>query len=206
VTRIVDSAPRVVLLDAGGANFGSLRAAFARLGVEACASADRGRIAEATHLVLPGVGAAAAAMRRLRENGLDEVIPATTQPLLGICLGMQLLFEASEEGDTNCLGLLPGRVRRLRRAAGRRVPHMGWNRLRTRGRDPLTCGLDGEHAYFVHGYAAAAENEFAVAQSTHGEDFAAVVARGRLCGAQFHPERSARAGARLLRNFLERKA
>ena len=87
MTRIAD-APRVVLLDAGGANFGSLRAAFARLGVEACASADRGRIAEATHLVLPGVGAAGAAMQRLRANGLDELIPNTTQPLLGICLGM----------------------------------------------------------------------------------------------------------------------
>src|SRR4249919_3183612 len=204
MTRI-DDAPRVVLLDAGGANFGSLQAAFARLGVDAQLSADRGRIAEATHLVLPGVGAAGAAMRRLRENGLDELIPRTTQPLLGICLGMQLLFEASEEGDTPCLGLLPGRVRRLRRSPGRRVPHMGWNRLRTRGRDSLTGGLEGEYAYFVHGYAAPVAEDFAVAQSSHGEDFAAVVARGRLCGAQFHPERSARVGARLLSNFLERK-
>jgi glutamine amidotransferase len=196
---------RVVLLDAGGANFGSLRAAFARLGVDACVSADPGRIAEATHLVLPGVGAAAAAMCKLRENGLDELIPRTTQPLLGICLGMQLLFESSEEGETSCLGLLPGRVRRLRRSPGRRVPHMGWNRLRARGFDALGCGLDGEYAYFVHGYAAPPGSEFAVADSTHGDGFAALVARGRLCGAQFHPERSARAGARLLRNFLERR-
>jgi glutamine amidotransferase len=201
-----DHAPRVVLLDAGGANFGSLQAAFARLGVDARVSADRGRIAEATHLVLPGVGAAGAAMKQLRGNGLDEVIPRTTQPLLGICLGMQLLFEASEEGDTPCLGLLPGRVRRLRRSPGRRVPHMGWNRLRTRGRDSLTAGLDGGYAYFVHGYAAPSSDDFAVAETTHGQDFAAVVANGRLCGAQFHPERSARVGARLLRNFLERKA
>lgn len=197
---------RVVVLDAGGANFGSLQAAFERLGVESCVSADRGRIAEATHLVLPGVGAAAAAMRAMREKGLDELIPRTTQPLLGICLGMQLLFEGSEEGDTPGLGLLPGRVRRLRRAPGRRVPHMGWNRLRARGDDELVAGLDGEFAYFVHGYAAAADTQAAVAESTHGEDFAAVVARGRLCGAQFHPERSAGAGARLLRNFLGRKA
>jgi glutamine amidotransferase len=194
---------RVVLLEAGGANFGSLRAAFARLGVDARVSADPGCIAEATHLVLPGVGAAAAAMRGLRENRLDEIIPATTQPLLGICLGMQLLFEGSEEGDTACLGLLPGRVRRLRRTPGRRVPHMGWNRLRARGASRLAAGLDGEYAYFVHGFAAPADAEFAAADSEHGEPFAAIVERGRLCGSQFHPERSARAGARLLRNFLE---
>ena len=198
--------PRVVLLDAGGANFGSLRAAFARLGVDARVSSDRGRIAEATHLVLPGVGAAVAAMRKLRESGLDDLIPQTTQPLLGICLGMQLLFEASEEGDARCLGLLPGHVRRLRRGTGRRVPHMGWNRLRVRGSDGLSAGLDGEYAYFVHGYAAAADQGFTLADSNHGEPFAALVARGRLCGAQFHPERSARAGARLLRNFLELRA
>lgn len=195
-------APRVVLLDAGGANFGSLLAAFDRLGVHACLSADRGRIREATHLVLPGVGAAAAAMQRLRQNRLDEFIPQTTQPLLGICLGMQLLFEGSEEGDTACLGLLPGRVRRLCRTPGRRVPHMGWNRLRTRMASALAEGLDGEYAYFVHGYAAPAQGEYAIAESTHGDTFAALVSRGRLCGAQFHPERSARAGARLLRNFL----
>jgi glutamine amidotransferase len=197
---------RVVLLDAGGANFGSLRAAFARLGVETRVSADPGCIAEATHLVLPGVGAAGAGMRHLCETGLDEVIPRTTQPLLGICLGMQLLFEYSEEGDVPCLGLLPGRVRRLRGAPGRRVPHMGWNRLRARGRDPLAAGLDGEHAYFVHGYAAPAGSEFALAYSTHGESFPALVSRGRLCGAQFHPERSGKTGARLLENFLEQQA
>jgi len=200
------NAPRVVLLDAGGANFGSLRTGFARMGVDACVSADPGRIAEATHLVLPGVGAAGAAMRRLRENGLDEVIPCTTQPLLGICLGMQLLFEGSEEGEATCLGLLPGRVRRLRGAPGRRVPHMGWNRLRARGCDPLAAGLDGEYAYFVHGYAAPSGSEFALAYSTHGESFPALVSRGRIAGAQFHPERSGQTGARLLKNFLEQTA
>jgi glutamine amidotransferase len=198
--------PRVVLLDSGGANFASLKAAFARLGVDAAVSSDRGRIRDATHIVLPGVGAAASAMQRLRQNGLDEFIPQTTQPLLGICLGMQLLFESSEEGDTSCLGLLPGRVRRLRRSAGRRVPHMGWNRLRARRRGALVEGMDGEYAYFVHGYAAPAESGYSLADSTHGDTFAALVARGRLCGAQFHPERSAHAGERLLKNFLEMQA
>jgi glutamine amidotransferase len=200
------NAPSVVLLDSGGANFGSLRAAFARLGVDAQVSSDRGRIREATHLVLPGVGAAGSAMQRLRASHLDELIPQTTQPLLGICLGMQLLFEASEEGDTPCLGLLPGRVRRLRRIAGKRVPHMGWNRLRACATSALSAGIDGEYAYFVHGYAVPAAPEYSLADSTHGDTFAALVARGRLCGAQFHPERSASAGRRVLKNFLEMRS
>jgi glutamine amidotransferase len=192
---------RVVLLDSGGANLGSVQAAFARLGVEAPVSADPGRIAEATHLVLPGVGAAAAAMARLRDNGLDALIPRTTQPLLGICIGMQLLFEGSEEGDTACLGLLPGRVRKLRAEPGVRVPHMGWNRLQVTHADPLVEGLDGEHVYFVHSYAAATDAA-TIVECTHGQPFAAVVRRGRVAGAQFHPERSGAAGARLLANFL----
>jgi glutamine amidotransferase len=197
---------RVVLLDAGGANFHSVRSAFARLGVDACVSSDRGRIAEASHLVLPGVGAAGAAMARLRESGLDELIPATTQPLLGICLGMQILFERSEEGGATCLGLLPGSVKRMQPSPGLRVPHMGWNRMRTCSADPIGDGLDGEYAYFVHGYAAPAAPGATVADCEHGNAFAAIVARGRLCGTQFHPERSGRAGARLLRNFLQRSA
>jgi glutamine amidotransferase len=194
-------APRLVLLDSGGANLGSVQAAFARLGVDAPVSADPGRIAEATHLVLPGVGAAAAAMARLRANGLDRVIPRTTQPLLGICIGMQLLFEASEEGATSCLGLLPGQVRKLPASPGVRVPHMGWNRLRARRASPLVAGLDGQHVYFVHSYAAATGDD-TLAECTHGAPFAAVVSRGRVAGAQFHPERSGAAGARLLANFL----
>ena len=198
---LAGDAPRVVLLDSGGANLGSVQAAFARLGVDAPVSSDAGRIAEASHLVLPGVGAAASAMARLRANGLDALIPRTTQPLLGICIGMQLLFDASEEGDTPCLGLLPGRVRKLRASPGVRVPHMGWNRLETCTAAPLVAGLEGEHVYFVHSYAAPCDDD-TVAACTHGEPFAAVVSRGRVSGAQFHPERSGPAGARLLANFL----
>ena len=197
---------RVVIVDAGGANFHSVQSAFARLGAPACVSGDRGRIAEATHLVLPGVGAAGAAMAKLRASRLDDAIVASTQPLLGICLGMQVLFEGSEEGGTTCLGLLPGKVRRLRASPGRRVPHMGWNRLRAGGDDALAAGLDGEYAYFVHGYSADCGAATKLDECEHGERFAAHVARGRLCGAQFHPERSGRVGARLLRNFLERRA
>jgi glutamine amidotransferase len=197
---------RVAVVDAGGANFHSVRAAFERLGAEVRVSGDRGCLAEATHLVLPGVGAAAIAMKRLREARLDDYIGSAPQPLLGICLGMQILFDSSEEGGTACLGLLPGAVRRVRPSTGRRVPHMGWNRLRACSDDALAAGLDGEYAYFVHSYAAPTDSGSTIADCEHGERFAALVSRGRLCGAQFHPERSGRAGALLLRNFLARRA
>jgi glutamine amidotransferase len=193
--------PRVVVLDSGGANFGSVRAAFARLGVDAPVTCDPAAIRAATHVVLPGVGAARAAMAHLRANGLDRLIPTLGQPLLGICLGMQLLFEHSEEGRTDCLGMLPGVVRKLAPTAATRVPHMGWNRLAARPGEPLVAGLDGEHVYFVHGYAVPADAD-TVAATAHGDTFSAVVRRGRVMGAQFHPERSAAAGRRLLRNFL----
>ncbi|WP_407910024.1 imidazole glycerol phosphate synthase subunit HisH [Lysobacter claricitrinus] len=193
----------VVLIDAGGANIGSVRYAFERLGVTVRFSADPVEIASAERVVLPGVGAAAAGMARLRELGLVECVRSLRQPLLGVCLGMQLLFEASDEGDVDCLGLLPGRVRKIAQAAGVRVPHMGWNTLhRVRG-DALVDGIEDEDsAYFVHSYAAPVSAD-TVATCTHGERFAAVVRRGNRMGAQFHPERSAAVGARILENFLK---
>jgi glutamine amidotransferase len=193
---------RVVLLDSGGANLGSVQAAFARLGVDAPVTADPDRIREASHVVLPGVGAAAACMAHLKANALDALIPQLTQPLLGICVGMQLLFERSEESDTQCLGLLGGAVRRLSPSPGIRVPHMGWNRLETvETEHPLLKGLSGASVYFVHSYAAPPGDD-TIATCTHGDAFSAVTAKGRIMGAQFHPERSSAAGARLLENFL----
>lgn len=196
---------RLVLLDSGGSNLGSVQAAFARLGVDAPVVRDVQRIRAATHVVLPGVGAAGPAMAHLRSNGLDRLLPLLTQPILGICVGMQLLFEHSAEGDVECLGLLPGRVERLPEAPGLRLPHMGWNRLhafsdRARGH-PLMCGLDGRHAYFIHSYAVL-ECSDALAGTSHGRGFVAIVARGAVMGVQCHPERSAATGARLLANFL----
>lgn len=192
---------RLVLLDSGGANLGSVQAAFSRLGVEAPVTADVQTIRSATHVILPGVGAAAPAMAHLRVNGLDRLIPTLTQPLMGICVGMQLLFEHSEEGDAECLGLLPGRVQRLPESPGIRVPHMGWNRLEANVSHPLLAGLNGQHAYFVHSYAMRHSAD-ALAQCVHGEPFVAMAAKGNVMGAQFHPERSAATGARLLANFL----
>lgn len=193
----------VVLVDAGGTNIGSVRYALQRLDVDAVMSDDPARIRAASHVILPGVGAAGPGMARLREAGLDQVIRELTQPVLGVCLGMQLLFEYSEEADTTCLGVVRGQVRHLPRDSGLRVPHMGWNTLETVREDPLLSGLDGtdRHAYFVHSYAAPVGPD-TLASSTYGMAFSAVVRRGNFCGMQFHPERSAAVGARLLANFL----
>ena len=185
---------------AGGANYGSLVEACRRVGVEAEVGDDAGRIAAATHVVLPGVGAAGHAMRGLRELGLDKVLRDVSRPLLGICLGMQLLFERSEEDDAEGLGLLPGAVRRL--APAPRWPHMGWNTLDRRAPHALLDGIEGDDwFYFVHGYAAPA-GDTTLAQTRHGDAFAAVVARGNVHGVQFHPEKSAAAGRRVLANFF----
>ncbi|MBS0389452.1 MAG: imidazole glycerol phosphate synthase subunit HisH [Proteobacteria bacterium] len=197
------SAADVLIIGSGGANLASLRYALERLGARSEVSADPARVASARRLLLPGVGAAADAMARLRAAGLVETIRALRQPLLGICLGMQLLFEHSEEGDTPCLGVHSGTVRRLAAAPGRPVPHMGWNTCRLRGADALLAGLgSNDHFYFLHGYAAPATDRCS-ATVDYGEALCAVTARGNFHGVQFHPERSGAAGARLLRNFLE---
>ena len=193
----------VVLVDSGGANLGSVRYALERLGVVPAVSGDAVVIAAADRVILPGVGAAGPGMARLRELGLVQPLRELRQPLLGICLGMQLLFEGSEEGGETCLGLIPGQVRRMPESPGVRVPHMGWNRLQARRESPLLRGIaDGAQAYFVHSYAAPVSAD-TVAESVHGQPFAAVVQRGNVAGAQFHPERSGAVGARLLANFLE---
>ncbi len=193
----------VVLVDAGGTNISSVRYALNRLGVDAGLTSDAGRIRAATHVILPGVGAAAPGMRRLRETGLDEVLRNITQPILGVCLGMQLLFERSEEGDTTCLGLLPGTVAHLRGGPGLRIPHMGWNTVACLREDPLLAALPvNAHAYFVHSFAAPV-GPCTIASARHGEAFSAVVRKDRICGMQFHPERSGEVGARLLANFLD---
>jgi imidazole glycerol-phosphate synthase subunit HisH len=191
-----------VIIDSGGANLASLQFALERLGAQAHVSSDAREIAAAARVVLPGVGSAADAMQRLRRTGLVELLPTLRQPVLGICLGMQLLFERSAEGMTECLGVLPGTVRRLQAARGRPVPHMGWNQLTHSRQDPLLAGIEpGEYFYFVHSYAVPT-SAVTIAQVHYGEAVSAVVGRGNFWGAQFHPERSGSAGARLLGNFL----
>lgn len=193
---------RVVIVENGGANIASLRFALERLDCVPELTSDAAAIRAATHVILPGVGAAADGMARLRARGLDEVIPALEQPVLGICLGMQLLYEASEEGNACCLGAIPGTAKRFTASPDRPVPHMGWNRLQGRRGSELLDGLDEQAwAWFVHSYALAVGAE-TLATAEYGGEFSAIVAHRNFYGAQFHPERSGRAGATLLGNFL----
>lgn len=194
----------VAIIDGGGANIASLRFALDRLGRESVLTTDAGLIRAASHVILPGVGAARAAMDKLRAAGLDTLIPRLTRPLLGICLGMQLLFDASEEDDTPCLGIFTGIARRFVPEPGRPVPHMGWNQLHRRVDVPLLDGIDeGAYCYFVHSYALPV-GDTTLASTRYGADFAAVAGHGNFLAAQFHPERSGTVGARLLENFLTR--
>jgi glutamine amidotransferase len=196
------SEPRIAIVANGGANIASLQFALQRLEAGSAVTADATEIRAASHVILPGVGAAADAMERLRQSGLDSVIPTLRQPVLGICLGMQLLFESSQEGDARCLGIIPGRASRFPTACARPVPHMGWNTLDIRRPCALLAGLaDGDYAYFVHSYALEV-SEATVASTGYGAPFSACVQWRNFYGAQFHPERSAAVGSRLLKNFL----
>ncbi|MFB9732596.1 MULTISPECIES: imidazole glycerol phosphate synthase subunit HisH [Ornithinimicrobium] len=199
----MSTAPRVALVDGGGTNIGSVSYALERLGASTRLTDDPAEILAADRVVLPGVGAAGAGMARLRAAGLEDLLRQVQAPLLGVCLGMQLLFDRSaEDGGTPTLGLVPGEVVPIPPAPGVRVPHMGWNRLDDLVEDPLLTGITpGERAYFVHSYAAPV-GPATLASTTHGTTFSAVVRSGLRWGAQFHPERSGRVGALLLRNFL----
>ncbi len=193
----------VAIIDSGGANIASLLFALERLGFDASLTTDARSIRRADRVILPGVGAAADAMQRLRDSGLVDVIRALQQPVLGICLGMQLLADASEEEDVDCLGIIPGVARRLPVAEGFPVPNMGWCPVTRVAATPLLDGIDdGSYFYFVHSYALP-PSAFTLATADHAGAFSAVVGRDNFVAAQFHPERSSADGARLLRNFLE---
>ncbi len=199
--KVAAQASAVTLIDLGYGNLGSIRIAFERLGARVATSSDPAEIAAANRLVLPGVGAAGFAMERLGTLGLVATIRNFRRPFLGICLGMQLLFDWSEEGATECLGLISGDVRKLAAAPGRPVPHMGWSRLSIHDRDR---GLaDGDYVYFAHSFACD-PGPFGIAYAQYGGPVSAAVARDNLLGCQFHPERSGEAGARFLKAFLER--
>jgi glutamine amidotransferase len=191
------------VVNLGVGNTASLMFALDRLGADAVLTADPAVIAEAERVLLPGVGAAAFAMGRLDALGLAGALRTFTRPLLGVCLGQQLLYQGSEEGDAGGLGLIAGRAFRLAHAPDRPVPHMGWNRLSPVRGDPLLDGVeDGAFVYFVHSYACPL-GEATLASAEYGAPFSAMVRSGNAWGCQFHPERSSRAGARILKNFLE---
>ncbi|GAA4009005.1 imidazole glycerol phosphate synthase subunit HisH [Sphingomonas humi] len=189
----------VTLVDLGYGNLGSLETALRRLGVEVGRASDPAAIAAADRLLLPGVGAAGFAMQRIAALGLKDALQGFARPALGICLGMHLLFERSEEGDVDALGLLPGEVRKLLPRPSVTVPHMGWSRLEVTAKD---IGLnDGDYVYFAHSYAAP-DGPSTIARAFHGETVPAVVRSDNWTGAQFHPERSGPAGARFLSAWL----
>ena len=201
----------LVVVETETANVGSVVNMCRRLGGDPVVSDDPGTIASADKLLLPGVGAFDAGMASLHGSGLVEVVRLRASegvPVLGICLGMQLLFDSSEEGVTTGLGLIPGVVRRLPMespSGSVRIPHMGWSRLEYYRPHDLTEGI-GEEArfYFVHSYAAVPDDdEDIVAVSTHGSRFVSAVARQNVLGVQFHPEKSHRYGKALLGNFLQ---
>ncbi len=188
----------LAILDLGYGNTDSIRLAFARLGVEAELVANADGVERAERLVLPGVGAAGFAMAKLDASGLIDPIKRRTMPMLGICLGMQMLFDRSDEGDTPLLGLISGRVRALDPAPGEPVPHMGWARIE----ETKEVGLaTGDYVYFAHSFACD-DGPATAARATYGRPFPAAVRQGHLWGAQFHPERSSAAGARFLAAFL----
>jgi glutamine amidotransferase len=192
----------VVIIGSVGANLASLKFALQRLGIDAPVTEDPDRVRAATHVIMPGVGSAAPAMRKLAAAGLAEVVPALAQPVLGICLGMQLLFAGSEEDDARCLGVIDAVVRRMPPRVELPVPRMGWNRLEPVGESALLRGVAaGSYAYFIHSYAAPL-GEYTRAVTDYGGPFSAVVEQANFFGTQFHPERSSRLGGQILANFV----
>jgi len=193
---------QLVIVDTACANLSSVRFACERLGIQPEVTADASRIRNADRVILPGVGTAQAAMRNLQQRRLVEVLKQLEQPILGICLGMQLLTDWSAEGDVDCLGVIPARTLRLQ-DNGLPLPHMGWNTVKARGDNPLLAHLPSDAwFYFVHSYAVAPD-QATIATCEYGQTFAAMIRHRNYFGAQFHPERSGAAGAQLIKNFVE---
>jgi glutamine amidotransferase len=190
----------LVIVDVGCGNIGSVGIAFERFGLSPRISGDAEVIASADKVILPGVGAAGYAMQQIGARGLTPVLKALTQPVLGICLGMQLLFKRSDEEDTQCLGLIPASVRRLTAAHAMPVPHMGWSRLDVA--DGALGLASGDYVYFAHSFACD-DGPWVLASAEYGRSIPAVVRTANFTGAQFHPERSGEAGARFLERFLD---
>jgi glutamine amidotransferase len=197
----------IVIIDYQAGNLTSVVRSLRALGVEGTVTQDPEVVAQASRVIFPGVGAAGKAMATLRELGLDQALRQSFQrgiPILGICLGAQVILEHSEENDTVCLGLLPGRTRALSRGEGLKIPHMGWNRVRFLRAHPIFTGLPaGAEYYFVHSYyPAPAETAMVVGVTDHGIEFPCAIGWRNLVATQFHPEKSGRFGLQILENFL----
>jgi glutamine amidotransferase len=195
----------IALVDYGAGNLRSVQNALETLGVSSAIATTPEELARAGAIIFPGVGAAAPAMASLRERRMDQALVDAIErgtPFLGICLGLQLLFDRSAEDGAACLGVLEGTVERL--PTPEKLPHVGWNTIDRVTSHPVLAGLDGEAMYFTHTYVVAPDDQSVVAaQTTHGVPFVSAIAAGSMAAVQFHPERSGSAGLKLLENFLQ---
>lgn len=194
----------IAIIEGCGSNIASIQFALERLGKQSLLTKDPDVIVSASHVILPGVGTANYSMSQLIEYRLVDVIRSLQQPVLGICLGMQLLFQSCAEGDVDCLGLIPGTIQHLPKTIGLTMPHMGWNQLKIKqGQSKLFTGIDeNNYVYFVHSYAAPI-NAYTIATTEHGIAFASAVQKDNFYGVQFHPERSGKIGANIIQKFIE---
>jgi imidazole glycerol-phosphate synthase subunit HisH len=192
----------ITIVNSGGANIASIQFALKRLGVDAEFSHDADLIKRSSHVILPGVGRIGSAMQSLHQHGLVDVLKELSQPVLGICLGMQLLFHHSEEDQVDCLQLIPGIVKKIVPTSTLTVPHMGWNRLKLSPNPLLNQVAEGAYVYFVHSYAVPI-GDYTTAVTDYGMKFSAAIHYKNFYGTQFHPERSSQVGIQILKNFLE---
>jgi glutamine amidotransferase len=191
----------VVLIPCGGANFSSVLFALGRIGINANVSLKEDEIAKATHVILPGVGSAGASMEIIKSNGLVNIIKSLKKPVLGICLGMQILFEHSAEDNAECLGVIKGKVVKFNPQKGT-VPHMGWNGTEILRNNPLLKNIpNGTDFYYTHSYYAP-NGTHTIASSYHGDIISSIVVKNNFYGTQFHPEKSGKHGLTILQNFI----
>ena len=193
----------IAIIDYNTGNLFSLTCALDRLGEKYVLTSSREVISSADSVILPGVGEASSAMENLKDRGLDKIIPSLNVPVLGICIGMQLMCKSSEEGKTKCMGIFPNEVKRLK-GEGIKVPHMGWNSVREMSTQLFAGIEEGEYLYFVHSYAPTIGLS-TISLTTHGQEFSSALASGNFFGTQFHPEKSGDVGVKILRNFIDIK-
>ncbi|TMO84627.1 imidazole glycerol phosphate synthase subunit HisH [Pseudoalteromonas spongiae] len=191
----------IAIINTGCANINSVRFAFERLGAQVEIITEPEKLNDFPRAVLPGVGHASVAMKRLIDNNWQDAIRNYKKPLLGICLGMQLMCDETEEGDVKTLALIPGKLNALQSEC-LTLPHMGWNNLDLKSDHPILAGINGnDQVYYVHSFAHV-PNQYTLASSNYSAEFSAIIAKDNFIGMQFHPEKSARVGERLLKNFL----
>ncbi len=192
---------RVVVIDYNAGNTRSIYHAMVRYGVDAEFTRQHDRISSADKVIFPGVGEASSTMHFIRKYGLDKVLPNLKQPFLGICLGMQLMCQWSEENDTECLGIFDAKVKRFRPENGEKVPHMGWNTIFNNTAPLLSSDLENQYVYFVHSYFIEI-NEHTIGQTNYCQVFSSAMQKDNFYATQFHPEKSGKVGAKILENFL----